>query len=143
MWKAHRRALRLPVQTNLEQFQSCCVPILKYVAQTLLSVLAFHAVLIWGAVQDGHGFTNSKMVLSIFSDPCKSVLSALSAVRFRVFAQNRPQRYFSARSICTNCQPKRPLIQRLPCVTEWSRGEVTFTISPSCSCTVRLHPTPQ
>src|ERR1051326_303681 len=34
-------------------------------------------------------------------------------------------------------------MQRLPCVTEWSSGEVTFTILSSCSCTVRLQPTPQ
>src|SRR5579859_2400011 len=34
-------------------------------------------------------------------------------------------------------------MHRFPCVTSWSRGEVTFTIFPSCSCRVRLQPTPQ
>src|ERR1051326_8607185 len=34
-------------------------------------------------------------------------------------------------------------MQRLPWVTSWSSGEVTFTIFPSCSCTVKLQPTPQ
>jgi hypothetical protein len=30
--------------------------------------------------------------------------------------------------LCTNCQPKRPLIQRFPLVMSWSSGEVTLTI---------------
>src|SRR5690348_18206585 len=44
---------------------------------------------------------------------------------------------------CVNCQPKRPLMQRFPCVTEWSSGELTFTIRPSWACTVSSQPTPQ
>ena len=44
---------------------------------------------------------------------------------------------------CVNCQPKRPLMQRFPRVTEWSSGELTFTICPDCACTVSSHPTPQ
>src|SRR5206468_656340 len=44
---------------------------------------------------------------------------------------------------CTNWKPKRPLTQRLPRVTSWSSGEVTLTISSSCTCSVRLQPTPQ
>ena len=43
----------------------------------------------------------------------------------------------------TKRQPKRPLMQRLPSVMELSSGDVDFTISPSCSCRVRVHPTPQ
>src|SRR5256884_240184 len=42
-----------------------------------------------------------------------------------------------------NCQPKRPLMHRFPCVTEWSIGELTFTIWPFCACTVTPQPTPQ
>src|SRR2546422_397223 len=34
-------------------------------------------------------------------------------------------------------------MQRLPRVTEWSSGELTFTIESSCTCSVRLQPTPQ
>ena len=34
-------------------------------------------------------------------------------------------------------------MQRFPRVTSWSSGEVTFTISSSCTCSVRLQPTPQ
>src|SRR3954471_13110254 len=34
-------------------------------------------------------------------------------------------------------------MQRLPWVTGLSCGEVTFTISLSCTCRVRLQPTPQ
>src|SRR5262245_43154470 len=34
-------------------------------------------------------------------------------------------------------------MQRFPLVTSWSCGEVTFTISSSCTCSVRLQPTPQ
>src|SRR5688572_29279900 len=34
-------------------------------------------------------------------------------------------------------------MQRFPCVTVLSCGEVTLTISLSCTCSVRLHPTPQ
>ena len=45
--------------------------------------------------------------------------------------------------IWTNCQPKRPLMQRWPEVTEWSIGEVTRTILPSCAWTVSVQPTPQ
>src|SRR4051812_38308460 len=44
---------------------------------------------------------------------------------------------------CTKRQPKRPLMQRLPRVIELSSGEVDFTIAPSCSCSVSVHPTPQ
>src|SRR6185295_6165046 len=43
----------------------------------------------------------------------------------------------------TNWKPKRPLTQRLPRVTSWSSGEVTFTIASSCTWSVRLQPTPQ
>ena len=43
----------------------------------------------------------------------------------------------------TKRHPKRPLMQRLPRVMELSSGEVDFTISPSCSCSVRVQPTPQ
>lgn len=31
----------------------------------------------------------------------------------------------------TYCQPNRPLMQRCPLVTEWSAGEVTFTMRSS------------
>src|SRR6266576_4795558 len=34
-------------------------------------------------------------------------------------------------------------MQRLPSVTSWSCGDVTFTISLSCTCSSRLQPTPQ
>src|SRR5947209_17883554 len=34
-------------------------------------------------------------------------------------------------------------MQRLPSVTSWSCGEVTLTISLSCTCSSRLQPTPQ
>lgn len=43
----------------------------------------------------------------------------------------------------TYLQPKRPLMQRLPRVTSWSSGDVTFTISLSWTCNSRLQPTPQ
>ena len=43
----------------------------------------------------------------------------------------------------TNCQPKRPLMQRCPRVTSWSSGEVTLTIRLSCTCRLRVQPTPQ
>src|SRR2546429_289378 len=35
------------------------------------------------------------------------------------------------------------LMHRFPCVTEWSIGELTFTIWPFCACTVTPQPTPQ
>jgi len=35
------------------------------------------------------------------------------------------------------------LMHRCPWVTEWSDGDVTFTIRSSCVCSSRLHPTPQ
>src|SRR2546428_7185083 len=44
---------------------------------------------------------------------------------------------------CTYRQPKRPLMQRLPRVTECSRGDVTLTISLSWTCKRSVHPTPQ
>src|SRR4051794_17448485 len=47
------------------------------------------------------------------------------------------------RSFLTNWKPKRPLMQRLLEVTGWSSGDVTLTISLSCSCSSRLQPTPQ
>src|SRR3954465_1380768 len=34
-------------------------------------------------------------------------------------------------------------MQRLPRVMSWSSGELTLTISLSCTCSVRLQPTPQ
>ena len=34
---------------------------------------------------------------------------------------------------CTYCQPNRPLTQSMPLVTEWSAGEVTFTITDTVS----------
>src|SRR5690242_8600173 len=34
-------------------------------------------------------------------------------------------------------------MQRLPLVTSWSSGDDTLTISLSCTCRSRLHPTPQ
>src|SRR5581483_7505868 len=43
----------------------------------------------------------------------------------------------------TNSKPKRPFTHRLPRVTSWSSGDVTLTISPSCTCSSRLQPTPQ
>ena len=43
----------------------------------------------------------------------------------------------------TYCQPKRPLMQSIPLVTEWSAGDVTFTILSSWVCSSRLQPTPQ
>ena len=43
----------------------------------------------------------------------------------------------------TNCQPKRPLMQRCPRVTSWSSGEVALTIWLSCTCRVTVQPTPQ
>ena len=43
----------------------------------------------------------------------------------------------------TNCQPKRPLTQRWPFVTSWSSGEVTRTISLSCTRSWSVQPTPQ
>ena len=43
----------------------------------------------------------------------------------------------------TNRHPKRPLMHKLPSVMELSRGDVDFTISPSCSCSVSVQPTPQ
>ncbi len=43
----------------------------------------------------------------------------------------------------TNCQPKRPLMQRCPFVTSWSRGEVTRTIALSCTRSSSVQPTPQ
>src|SRR6266567_9270067 len=49
----------------------------------------------------------------------------------------------SSRPAWTYDQPKRPLTHRLPRVTSWSAGEVTFTIASSCTCSVRLQPTPQ
>src|SRR6185503_2201391 len=45
--------------------------------------------------------------------------------------------------VSTNLYPNLPLTHRLPLVTSWSSGDVTFTISPSCTCSSRLHPTPQ
>src|SRR5436190_16097079 len=44
---------------------------------------------------------------------------------------------------CTYRQPNRPLMQRLPSVTGFSSGDVAFTISPSCTCSVSVQPTPQ
>src|SRR5207237_6337265 len=44
---------------------------------------------------------------------------------------------------CTCWKPKRPLMQRFPRVTSWSSGEVTLTMSLSCTCSSRLQPTPQ
>jgi hypothetical protein len=43
----------------------------------------------------------------------------------------------------TKRQPKRPLMQRLPSVMALSSGDVALTISPSCSWSVSVHPTPQ
>src|SRR5438105_1708093 len=34
-------------------------------------------------------------------------------------------------------------MQRLPSVTSWSCGDVTLTISLSCTCSSSVHPTPQ
>lgn len=45
--------------------------------------------------------------------------------------------------LCTKSKPKRPLMHRWPFVTVDSSGEVTFRIEPSCTCSVRAHPTPQ
>ena len=44
---------------------------------------------------------------------------------------------------CTCWKPNRPLMQRLPEVIEWSWGEVTLTISLSCTWSVSVQPTPQ
>ena len=62
-------------------------------------------------------------------------------------AQTRPSAFFAAGSSpfrdCTNANPKRPLMQRWPLVTELSHGEVTFTISLSCTWSSSSQPTPQ
>jgi FdhD/NarQ family len=43
----------------------------------------------------------------------------------------------------TNSKPNRPFTRRWPWLTSWSKGEVTFTIRLSCTCSSRLQPTPQ
>ena len=43
----------------------------------------------------------------------------------------------------TYCQPKRPLMQRWPSVTDESVGEVTLTTRLSWVCSVSEQPTPQ
>ena len=43
----------------------------------------------------------------------------------------------------TKSKPKRPLTHRWPSVTDESSGEVTFTISLSWTCRLRVQPTPQ
>ena len=42
--------------------------------------------------------------------------------------QDLKARHYGLR-FCTNSNPKRPLMHRLPRVTSWSSGEVTFTMS--------------
>ena len=44
---------------------------------------------------------------------------------------------------CTNSKPNRPLMQRWPCVTSMSIGEVTLTIRLSCTWSESVQPTPQ
>src|SRR5256885_17081486 len=44
---------------------------------------------------------------------------------------------------CTNCHPNRPFTHKLPTVIELSSGDVAFTITLSCTCSVSVHPTPQ
>src|SRR4029079_8142001 len=43
----------------------------------------------------------------------------------------------------TNWKPNRPFTQRWPSVTDESIGDVTLTISLSCTCRSRTQPTPQ
>ena len=47
------------------------------------------------------------------------------------------------RARSTKRQPNRPLMQRLPAVMALSSGDVALTISPSCTCSVSVQPTPQ
>src|SRR5690242_7870051 len=68
----------------------------------------------------------------------KSLSRLECAVKKKVGSEVKGPTHF-----CVNCQPKRPLMQRFPCVTEWSSGELTFTICPACACTVSSQPTPQ
>ena len=44
---------------------------------------------------------------------------------------------------CTNRQPNRPLMHRLPSVMALSSGEVAFTMRPSYVCSRSVQPTPQ
>ena len=65
--------------------------------------------------------------------------------RFRCRTERSAARISSvARSgWATKRQPNRPLMHRLPAVIALSSGEVAFTISPSCTCSVSVQPTPQ
>lgn len=46
-------------------------------------------------------------------------------------------------SACTYSNPKRPFTHRFPWVTSLSKGDDTFTMRLSCTCTVSVQPTPQ
>src|SRR6185436_6647903 len=61
------------------------------------------------------------------------------------YVRRRAARYRSppGAAPCTKRQPKRPLMQRLPRVMSLSKGDVALTISPSCTWSVKVQPTPQ